>query len=502
MSKRTVFTTISPLPAGLSRQVVLAFLHNHLELIDLNPLVKERHPIAPPPQYIHEDEKNCVWYSLTDHIDYLPGGKVSGDISYTCSFHDLRNGIQTHCRAGFGVEIREKWTLCGSLPGEPPEPVELGLGAPSSGLYIREDCDLRCNILMTSFVKKNLKRAHAVLVQRLVEKSRVVSGESGSVTLAMLWTAPSYPPSGLSTDSSAPSPSSPPLPHIWPASFSGYTVVEVGRTSPPQSGVNTVAGGRQPTDSFLAFQDDQLQEHNRERAPTESSRYRPYSQYDICSQPPTPRQFPLALRVPAGPPPPPSAPQATAAERPENNYTHQSPQYAPPRPPKHVDPALYPTPLRIRGLSVGSNTTVSSNASTGAASPSARTHASSVCSVSCTHTDPYYSLRSRASMPPVPVPAARIIAPPEQHPEYPVMNPYSGPASTSSSGASSPADDMQPNTPRFSVGLVGSSAAGAGDERKYGRAGLRVAEHPAILRPGFGAGRSSRLSGPFLAELE
>lgn len=85
------------------------------------------------------------------------------------------------------------------------------------------------------------------------------------------------------------------------------------------------------------------------------------------------------------------------------------------------------------------------------------------------------------------------------------MNPYSGAASRSSSGASSPADDVQPNTPRFPVELVGSSGGGnggGGDERKYGRGGLGVVEHPAILRPGFGAGMSSRLSGPFLAELE
>ncbi|KAF3767605.1 hypothetical protein M406DRAFT_321632, partial [Cryphonectria parasitica EP155] len=167
MSKRTVFTTISPLPAGVSREVVIDFLHNHTEMIDLNPLVIERHPIEPP-EGADLDEKTCVWYSLTDKIDYLPGGKVSGDVSYTCAFHDLPTGIQTHCRAPLGVDIRNRWTLNGTLPGEPPERPELGLGAPASGLYLREDCDLRCNILMTGFVKKNLKKSHAALVDRLV----------------------------------------------------------------------------------------------------------------------------------------------------------------------------------------------------------------------------------------------------------------------------------------------------------------------------------------------
>ncbi|KKY38587.1 hypothetical protein UCDDA912_g01424 [Diaporthe ampelina] len=181
MSKRSVFTTISPLPAGIPREIVLDFLHNHLEMIDLNPLVKERHPIKPPAD-APADEMNCIWYSLTDRITYLPGGLASGDISYTCAFHDLPDGIQTHCRAPLNVGIRGKWTLCGTLPGEPAEPVELGIGAPASGLYIREDVDLRCNLLMTGFVKKNLKKSHATLVDHLIEKARLVmSGDKDSI---------------------------------------------------------------------------------------------------------------------------------------------------------------------------------------------------------------------------------------------------------------------------------------------------------------------------------
>jgi hypothetical protein len=37
MSKRTVFTTITPLPASISRQTVMETLHSHTEMIDLNP---------------------------------------------------------------------------------------------------------------------------------------------------------------------------------------------------------------------------------------------------------------------------------------------------------------------------------------------------------------------------------------------------------------------------------------------------------------------------------
>ncbi|KAL8285621.1 hypothetical protein RB597_002607 [Gaeumannomyces tritici] len=170
MSKRTTYTEISPLPSNVTRELVLDFLHNHVEMIDLNPLIKERHPI-PVPADAPTDERRCAWYSLTDEISYLPGGIVTGDISYTAAFSDLPNGIQTHCRAPLGVDIRSRWTLNGYLPGEVPERTEIGIKAPAKGLYIREDVELRCNVLMASFVKKTTKRAHMTLVTTLLRKA-------------------------------------------------------------------------------------------------------------------------------------------------------------------------------------------------------------------------------------------------------------------------------------------------------------------------------------------
>ncbi|KAI0889102.1 uncharacterized protein GGS22DRAFT_67345 [Annulohypoxylon maeteangense] len=174
MSKRTTFTTISTLPPGITREVVLNFLHSHVEMIDLNPLVIERHPISPP-SHATPEERRCVWWSLTDKISYLPGGVVSGDITYTAAFNDLANGVQTHIYAPMGTDIRERWSLNGTLPGEPVEPVELGIGAPRQGLYLREDVDLRCNFVMSSFVKKTLKKAHGTLVEKLLEKAALAA---------------------------------------------------------------------------------------------------------------------------------------------------------------------------------------------------------------------------------------------------------------------------------------------------------------------------------------
>ncbi|KAL8674514.1 MAG: hypothetical protein Q9168_001106 [Polycauliona sp. 1 TL-2023] len=178
MSKRTIFTTITALPAGITRETVIETLHNHFEMIDcwaaltsiLNPLVIERHPIKAP-RKASPEEYHSVWYHVVDKINYFPG--YSGRTEFDVCFHDLNQGLQTHVYAPLGLDIKDKWTLGGTLPHEPKEPVEIGLGAPKDGLWLREDIDMKCNIVATGFVKKTLKKAHGTLVERLVEKAHI-----------------------------------------------------------------------------------------------------------------------------------------------------------------------------------------------------------------------------------------------------------------------------------------------------------------------------------------
>jgi hypothetical protein len=147
-------------------------LRSHIEMIDLNPLIIDRTKVKAP-GFAPADEFHSIWYQLKDRVQYLPGGLMSGDVSYHACFHDLPNGLQTHVYAPMGLDIKNKWQLGGTLPGEPAQPVELGLDIPKQGLYLREDVDMRCNFVMTSFVKKTLKKAHGTLVDRLLEKAKI-----------------------------------------------------------------------------------------------------------------------------------------------------------------------------------------------------------------------------------------------------------------------------------------------------------------------------------------
>lgn len=172
MSKRTSFTTTTPLPPTVSRRTALAYLHDHLAMIDLNPLVQSRHHLLSPPAHAPASELQSAWYSITDRL--APG--LPSPVSYTASFRNLPDGLQTHVYAPMGLEVRGQWTVRGSddTPGR-AEP-----GAPEKGLYVREDVEMKSNVLVAGFVKRTLKRAHAGLVEKMVAEAEAGGRETPS----------------------------------------------------------------------------------------------------------------------------------------------------------------------------------------------------------------------------------------------------------------------------------------------------------------------------------
>ena len=144
----------------------------------MNPLVIRHGKTSPPSNASSDEALNMTWYELTDEIQYIPGTAVKGEVSYKAGFYDLPQGLQTHVFAPGGVDIRGKWMVGGNMPGEEREPAELGVDKPIDGLYIREEVDLRCNVFLANFVKRNLKKSHGTVVERLVKKAKEMEAEN------------------------------------------------------------------------------------------------------------------------------------------------------------------------------------------------------------------------------------------------------------------------------------------------------------------------------------
>ena len=78
--KRAVFTTTTTLPPSISRDAVLKTLHNHPEMIELNPLVIHYSRCEPNPSAPAEErDSDWTWYELKDRISFLPGGLLRGN---------------------------------------------------------------------------------------------------------------------------------------------------------------------------------------------------------------------------------------------------------------------------------------------------------------------------------------------------------------------------------------------------------------------------------------
>lgn len=171
MPKKTVYTKITPLPSQIPRQLALDMLHSHGEIIELNPLVTGYTPIKAPKDAT-ADEYFAQWYEINEKINFGLG--MNKKISFKGVFHDMPWGLQTHTYIPLGIDLRNKWQVRGSQPGEPAEPRELGLETPSNGLYLREDVEIVANVALTSFVKKEMKAAAQAMVERLVRKAELL----------------------------------------------------------------------------------------------------------------------------------------------------------------------------------------------------------------------------------------------------------------------------------------------------------------------------------------
>jgi hypothetical protein len=178
MPRKAAYTQVTPIPSHIPRQLGIDLLHSHGELIELNPLVLEYHQIKPP-RDAPADEYFSTWYEITERIQIIPGtGRMGASkVSFRGVYHDMPWGLQTHIYIPGGVDLRVKYSIRGNQPGEPPEVRELGSAAPPEGLYLREDIEIKCNWTMMSFVKKGMKDASKVMIDRLIKKAELIDNE-------------------------------------------------------------------------------------------------------------------------------------------------------------------------------------------------------------------------------------------------------------------------------------------------------------------------------------
>ncbi|KAK7962659.1 uncharacterized protein PG986_003484 [Apiospora aurea] len=193
MSSSITLTHTCKLPRNVTRQAVIEFLHSHEDIIDLSPLVKERHPIKAPasaplhmPQQQQQLGQAASWWSITDKISYLPGHLLNGTYTYTGAFINKSTGLEAYIDAPAGTSLKDVWSVVQSPKSSSPSssscrssqattPTQSG----ETDLYIRVDSSARCHFALRGFVRKMLKKSHAELVRRLAAKTQLNASAFG-----------------------------------------------------------------------------------------------------------------------------------------------------------------------------------------------------------------------------------------------------------------------------------------------------------------------------------
>lgn len=150
---KTTFThtTSTPIPPNARGQDVLALLHDHIAMMELNPLVIA-HTIIPSPDVVP------AWDSTYIVTDKMPYGLWTGKVTYQVSFRNTADGLETEAKAAMGFISEAVWRLEERTTGE------------STDLVLLETAKVTCSRLLRPFIEGKIRTSHQELCQRLLKR--------------------------------------------------------------------------------------------------------------------------------------------------------------------------------------------------------------------------------------------------------------------------------------------------------------------------------------------
>ena len=157
------------LPQGVTRQQVLAALHDHELMILRNSRVLSHRLLPPGDKNEYSDptkEGTYTTYEVTDKMTFLPETIwPASSVTYTMAFLDTPTGLDLVLRAALGLVNRVVWSIKEERDGE----VE-AVGGIEGRLVLVEDCEVEANRLVAGPVKKEMQATQGGNVRAFVEE--------------------------------------------------------------------------------------------------------------------------------------------------------------------------------------------------------------------------------------------------------------------------------------------------------------------------------------------
>ncbi|KAI9678715.1 MAG: hypothetical protein M1817_005772 [Caeruleum heppii] len=138
LSRPGSFTLSARIPASIPTSTIIDAVHDHSFLITLSPLVTEHHQIP-------TDRPNVTKYAVTEKIHYLPFGLFPAHITFTTEFEDVDDGVKSTVHVPAGFDGTYNYQVRRSDDGS---------------RVLHEEAQFTCNMLLMSFVKNTMSKAH------------------------------------------------------------------------------------------------------------------------------------------------------------------------------------------------------------------------------------------------------------------------------------------------------------------------------------------------------
>lgn len=165
-------TITSPVPPTITPQTLVATLHNHPFLLNIQPITTSYTPlpsssplIPTPEEEPFARESDADWYQVHESVPLV------GDITFIAAFRDMKKGCECVVRAPMGLRMGVVYSVEDETADGGREAGQTGNSRQGDGeRVLKEVCTIEANALLIPFITFNFESVHKRMQKEMVEK--------------------------------------------------------------------------------------------------------------------------------------------------------------------------------------------------------------------------------------------------------------------------------------------------------------------------------------------
>lgn len=165
------YTLIRPVPSNVSREKLLALLHEATTIFHVSPVVVAWKEVEKDSD-VSQTTPSRV-YEVTDAVSFLPFGLYNTTVKVKVEFANFDDGVVITKHAILGLVFRETWTVKTSTgPDSPAGPADRPDGV---SLELSLSVEMIGNPMVVPAFKGMMEKNHLMYLEKVIERGIEVS---------------------------------------------------------------------------------------------------------------------------------------------------------------------------------------------------------------------------------------------------------------------------------------------------------------------------------------